>query len=308
LTVQALTFGLLAETSAQLEDLTDLVKRSGHDIALSIKASSGCLDKVRNVDAWVVRLDLQHDKSEHLMEILESFDVPVIYDDIESYNELGVIERVTRFSSKIQLCAGTSAPQGLSKPREIWVLAASTGGPEAVGRFLKHIPEHMDGVAFLYVQHINPEITRTLQKALLRNTCWAVLECERSQTMVEKCIYLVSPAHQIDLYETRVIAPIPDRWAGKYQPSADQVMAKVARRFGKNSGAIIFSGMGNDGSSSCHYMKGCGGLIWAQSPSSCAVDSMPVSALGTGAVSYLGSPEQLARQFAERRHPKAACM
>lgn len=307
--MKALKFGLLAETRAQLNDLGELVLSSGHEITLNMLARTGILDDlvpldVPTVDAWVVRLDLQHDNNLVLIERLESFDVPVIYDDIESYAELGLSERVHRFARKLQVCAGTgiALPKDVKRAEEVWVLVASTGGPEAVGRFLKTLPEDLAGVAFVYVQHINPEITGTLQKALVRNTTWPVLECERSHQLVEKCVYIVSPEHQVDVHAAGVIAPMADAWIGCYHPSADQVMAKVARSFGKRSGAIIFSGMGDDGANSCPYMKGSGGVIWAQSPLSCTVDSMPVCAIKTGMVTYQGSPENLARQFVYGRH------
>jgi len=301
--VQALKFGLLAETAAQLDDLVQLVNQTGHEVALALKASSGCLENVAEVEAWVARLDLQHEKSITLMEELEAFDVPVIYDDIESYSALGQAERVSRFASKIQLCTGTGAQSGeVAKADEVWVLAGSTGGPEAVGLFLKALPENITGVAFIYVQHINAEISATLQRALLLSTSWAVLSCDRAQPLLEKCIYIVSPSHQVDIHNTGVIAPVAETWVGLYQPSADQVIAKVARNFGKRSGVIVFSGMGDDGAQSCSYMRGSGGVVWAQSPDTCAVDSMPVSAIKTGAVTYQGPPETLARQFVHGRH------
>lgn len=309
MSVEALKFGLLAETTAQLNDLVALVEQSGHEVTVAVKAATGVLDDPPSVDAWVVRLDLQHDKSLVLVEKLESLDIPIIYDDIESYGALGASERVNRFAGKIQLCAGTGSQTTDSgeKAQEIWVLAASTGGPEAVTLFLKNLPGDINGVAFIYVQHINPEISETLVKALVRCTSWAVLRCERSRTLMEKSIYVVPPEHQVDIHNSGVIAPSAAPWAGAYQPSADQVMARVARNFGKRAGAIVFSGMGDDGTRSCKFMKGCGGVIWAQSPLTCTVDSMPVSAIKTGMVSYQGSPENLARQFVYGRHlPKTA--
>ncbi|SMF61086.1 chemosensory pili system protein ChpB (putative protein-glutamate methylesterase) [Alteromonadaceae bacterium Bs31] len=301
--VEALKFGLLAETAAQLNDLSELVSKSGHQVMYATQASKGALEQVPDLDAWAVRLDLQHDKSALLIDKLESFEVPVIYDDIEKYAELGQSERLKRFAAKIQLCVSGSASSidGYTKADEVWVLAASTGGPEAVCRFLKTLPE-VAGVAFLYVQHLSPQTSSTLHKALMRSTTYTVLACERSRPIMEKCIYVVPPENQIELHSTGVISPLADKWLGPYQPSIDQVMGKVARNFGKRCGAIIFSGMGDDGAGSCSYMRGSGGVVWAQSPLSCAVDAMPVEAIKSGNVSYQGSPENLARQFVYGRH------
>lgn len=303
MTVQALKFGLLAETAPQLQDLAQLVRQSGHDAAYSVKAAAAKNLLNIEVEAWLVCLDLSNDSSLSLLEQLESTNLPVIYDDLESHAIIGLSERVQRFTAKLQLCTGTTEPPpGAKKAKEIWVLAASTGGPEAVTRFLKTLPAKVESVALVYVQHINPEISATLQRALVRNTTWAVLNCNRSQTLMEKCVYVVPPDHQVDFSSTGVIAPLAERWAGRYSPSADQVIARVARNFGKSCGAIIFSGMGDDGSRSCEYMRGSGGTIWAQSPLTCTVDSMPVCAMKTGHVTYQGSPENLAHQFVYGRH------
>ncbi|TVZ37239.1 chemosensory pili system protein ChpB (putative protein-glutamate methylesterase) [Alteromonadaceae bacterium 2753L.S.0a.02] len=306
---EALQFGLLADSQAQLTDLAQLVEACGHRVAVSLQALSGALQvELPEVDAWVVRLNLQEDSALAFVERLESQDVPVIYDDIESYGKLGLNERVNRFSAKLQVCAGAGGKDEGRRAEEIWVLAASTGGPEAVATFFRHLPDELDGVAFIYVQHINPEISISLKKALLLNTRWQVVTCERSRVLRERSIYVVPPDNQVEIYDSGVIAPNSTAWLGAYRPSADQVMARVARKFAARSGAIVFSGMGDDGSKSCTYMRRLGGVIWAQLPDTCAVDSMPVSAIKTGMVSYQGSPERLAKQFVYGRHmpPKAA--
>lgn len=305
---ETLTFGVLADSQAQLNDLVSLVEATGHRVAIAKMASvRNLLAELPAVDAWVVRLNLQQDSALAIVEHLESSDCPVIYDDMECYGNLGGHDRAKRFATKLQLCTGVAKPEEGAKAQEVWVLAASTGGPEAVTRFLKALSPELEGVAFVYAQHINAEISLSLQKALLLSTQWSVVTCERSRVLREKSIYVVPPDNQVDIYDSGVIAPNSLAWLGPYRPSADQVMARLARYYGNRAGAIVFSGMGDDGSKSCSYMRRSGGMVWAQSPGTCAVDSMPVSAIATGEVSYQGSPENLARQFVYRRQipPKA---
>ncbi|KAB7628134.1 chemotaxis protein CheB, partial [Alkalilimnicola sp. S0819] len=83
-----------------------------------------------------------------------------------------------------------------------------------------------------------------------------------------------------------------------YAPSIDSVMEEVARRYGANGGAIIFSGMGDDGARGCQAVAGAGGLVWAQDSASCAIDSMPSCARNTGVVAHSAPPEALARDLA----------
>ena len=93
----------------------------------------------------------------------------------------------------------------------------------------------------------------------------------------EKTVYLISPLHQIELLEGGVLSPLPDPWGGRYRPSIDQVIAKVARVYRDRGGAIVFTGMGDDGANSCTMLHHRGGQVWIQSAASCAIDSMPVS-------------------------------
>ena len=90
-------------------------------------------------------------------------------------------------------------------------------------------------------------------------------------------------------------------WKGSYAPSIDQIAANAARIYRERCGLIIFTGMGDDGAASCRLIKQVGGKVWAQSPSDCTSDSMPVSALATGCVSLTGTPEYLARALVQTR-------
>jgi len=297
---QALKIGILADSSVQLGDLMLLVKSAGYQIVATIHATRDKLNhQLPTVEAWIVRLDMQNDLAMRFVEKLDGLDVPVIYDDYEDSVGSDKIERIKRFAGKINMCTaqGASSPLNQSRAREVWVLAASAGGPEAVIEFLKVLPDSMTNAAFLYVQHIDSAIAESLYKAIMRNTTWQVFNTDKSHFVSERCIYIVSPGHAIDINGSGLLNPIQEQWAGPFKPSIDQVMIKVAHVYGEKSGAIIFSGMGNDGAKGCQYMKHSGGQVWAQSPDSCMIDSMPASALKTGCVTVQGTPKELARQF-----------
>ncbi len=74
-------------------------------------------------------------------------------------------------------------------------------------------------------------------------------------------------------------------------------MANVGRRFGKKSIAIIFSGMGSDGSISGPQMVEAGGSVWAQDEKTCACPSQPDAMRATGCVSFSGNPFDLAHKL-----------
>ncbi len=305
--LQALKIGVLADSITQQTDLETLIQESGNELAASIRCSSTELAKLKasewpEVDAWVARLDLQTQLGQDFVELLENLNTPVIYDEPQYVENLGKQEQAKRFSSKINLLSGAGISSLMSgkRAKEVWVLAASTGGVEAVVEFLRNLPNKIHDVAFLYVQHIDAKISESLKKAVIQNTDWRVFSCEKSHQLYGGCVYIVSPTHQFEITSTGIISPVSEAWIGPFCPSVDQVMAKVARAYGKDSGAIIFSGMGDDGAKSCHFMKHNGGQIWVQSPDSCTVDSMPSSAQATGCVSFSAVASQLAINFNAR--------
>ena len=106
------------------------------------------------------------------------------------------------------------------------------------------------------------------------------------------------------LNKTGRIEFVDEQWQGYYKPSIDCVINEVISSFGTTSGVIIFSGMGADGVlASQQFAEKYQGLIWAQTPDTCVISSMPDSVREQNLVSYSGSPEALA--FKLSMHYKA---
>ncbi len=301
----SLNLGLIADTSIQLSNLRSIVTRANFPVVSALLVRVDNLDALPEVDMWVVRLDAGDERAKSLIERLDGLDVPVIYDEADSYSSLNIEERARRFSKKIaaaELLPHANASH-LQRARGVWVLAASAGGPEAVVSFIKSVPADLAGVAFVYVQHMDENMAPPLVKSLQRNTPWQVVYCSAPSVVYEKSIYVISPSYQVEFNDVGAVSPSKDKWPGPYRPSVDQMVAKIWRRYGKNSGVIVFSGMGDDGARTCRMIKNAGGQVWVQSPESCAVDSMPQEVLNTHCVSFTGTPEQLARQLAVYQKP-----
>ena len=99
----------------------------------------------------------------------------------------------------------------------------------------------------------------------------------------------MNPIGNIDL--------LPLQEHSKYTPSIDMVVSDVAHRYGKHAGTIIFSGMCDDGKLGAHHMLKAGGQVWVQSAESCVISSMPDNVRKHCEVTYIGNPEQLAKQL-----------
>ncbi len=298
--------GVIASSSLSLQYLQRLVRGAGHMVGASIDLNRLVMP-LPAVDVWVANLDLHDPVAEAVVDQLDSLGVPVIYDDdlllatprgasveMESGSQQ---KREKQLGSKLrQLVWESPADKPARRAEYVWVLGASTGGPEAVTQFLKGIPEDLARIAFIYVQHTETHAIDNLQRVVTRQTCWQVERVDAARVIREKTVYLISPAHQIEL-DGGVLSPTSDVWVGPFRPSIDQVIAKVARAYGGRGGAIIFSGMGDDGAKSSTLLHHRGGLVWTQAHATCTVDSMPSSVEKRGCVAFSAAPAELAQRF-----------
>ncbi|MEW5754874.1 MAG: chemotaxis protein CheB [Pseudomonadota bacterium] len=186
-----------------------------------------------------------------------------------------------------------------SRPRDnmqVWVLGASMGGPQAIKRFLAKMPGGLP-VCFILAQHIYSKDLPILASQLDRCSAYRVVPLKDGTVLEPGTLVLAPVDKQIKFSPHGIITLHPSIGSSYYHPSIDGVITCVAEHYRDRCGAIIFSGMGNDGIKGCEYLHARNGLVWAQSKQSCVISSMPESARETGTVSFSGNPEQLAAQL-----------
>lgn len=303
--VTGLRIGLLVDQPHKRQYLSLSVAEAGHSVIRVIVAGPdmGALLAQTDVDAWVVDMEAPADESphgsgQHLDALLESVTVPLIVSDSSEYRP-GTEEHnawLRRIMDKLRQLAGDINLQSVERAQDLWVLAASTGGPAAVKQFLSALPPNL-GVAFLYVQHIDTHYTSTLVK-MLNNDAYPVSLAKQGEVLQRNRLFIVTAQERVEVLENGTLVSSNVPWSGPYAPSVDQLVANVAWVYGSRAGLIVFTGMGDDGASAGRLLKQRGGKIWVQSPASCTSSSMPDTALATGCVSYNGTPEQLAQQLA----------
>lgn len=180
----------------------------------------------------------------------------------------------------------------------VWVLGSSLGGPQALKEFLSHLPDTLP-FGFVIAQHIGKPFVPLLAGQLDRVAELRVLTAEAGRTLRMREVVLVPVDKRFRLSAAGVVDLTDEPIRGPYKPCIDEVLEEVVRCYGKHTGAIIFSGMGEDGAIGAKAVNEAGGQVWAQEAESCVISSMPDATRRRSVVSYSGTPEQLATYLVE---------
>jgi chemosensory pili system protein ChpB (putative protein-glutamate methylesterase) len=304
-----LTIGIVSETLVQqhylkhsIEDIGCLL---GGGFLVSELGTEKALSKMAltSINAWIIDVDMERlgSDADVFQQWLYDLETPIIFSEGNTYNAAGAdfVSWTRQLKTKLLSLEGQYqlANTNQVKAKYIWVLAASTGGPDAVKKFLDVLPTNLD-VAFIYVQHIGEGHSQALSQSIVRDSDYACSVAVHGDVLTAGKVLVVPPEHQITLQPNgSVIAHPQKKWRGVYKPSIDHIVASVASNYGICSGVIFFTGMGNDGSVSCRLMSLHGGQSWTQSLSSCVATSMPEEVMNTGCSSKMDTPGNLARHL-----------
>ncbi len=299
--MSALRLGIVAYQRDQQQALKQVVETGGHQLANNILVAQLGTSPIEEADAWLVELKEDDEEDDALEQWLDNIDAPILF--CSPFNpapeEADAWRR--RLSDKINQLAGTIKLQQATEEvaTQVWVLAASTGGPNVVKEFLGELPPKLN-IGFIYVQHIDAGYDETLAHMLTRHSHYSAYRVEHGDYLRNNQVAIVPPNKATELLANGTFVVADQPWSAPYQPSVDSIAADVAYHYGERGGMIVFTGMGDDGAASTRIMHQKGGVIWAQAPASCTVDAMPAAAIETGCVEFKGNTFALAQQLARR--------
>jgi chemotaxis response regulator CheB len=178
-----------------------------------------------------------------------------------------------------------------------WLIGASLGGPAAVKRFLQGLPADINA-SFVIAQHIDENFLPVLADILTGSSHFDVVVANGSNDMSPGKVYLAPlKGKLIFLQDGSMLVDRSQKWSEPYSPCIDDVIESMSSIYKEKSGAIIFSGMGQDGLNGAKKMKEAGGAIWAQSVDTCANSSMPEAVINANIASVIAAPEVLAERL-----------
>lgn len=333
----AARIAVIADTSLQRHVLQQALAANGYQVVLN--SDPARLDEETladcETDLWLVDL-AQTDDSPLIDRLLERVSVPVLFGEghaperhSENYPRwerrlFGKLKRLVgdpaqgvgpsleallaeaQRPSRLDLPVGlASTPLVAGEPaRQVWLLAASLGGPAAVKAFLDALPGGLP-VGFVYAQHIDASFETSLPQAVGRHSQWHVNPARNGDPIRCGEVVVAPISHELGFAEDGAMQIAANGWPEPYSPSIDQMMLNLAQHFGAQCGVMAFSGMGSDGSAAAAYVRRQGGEIWTQRADSCACPSMPDTLREGGYSAFSGDPRELAANLVS--HLDAQC-
>jgi two-component system, chemotaxis family, CheB/CheR fusion protein len=189
--------------------------------------------------------------------------------------------------------AGRAAGSPASFP--IVGVGASAGGLEAFRRLLGALPSNT-GMAYVLVQHLDPNHESILAELLSEVTQMEVAEVKGDVRVQPNQVYVIPPSKGL-IFEDGLLKLVPRVPPGTAHMPIDSFFKTLADVHGRQGIGIVLSGMGSDGTLGLQAIEAADGIAFAQEPTSAQYDSMPRSAIQAGGIDFVLSPEDIASEL-----------
>lgn len=210
---------------------------------------------------------------------------------------------------------GEPQPEKLSQPQDrtlgdeeksflVVGLGASAGGLEAITDLLSALPA-TPGIAFVFIQHLDPHHKSSLTEILSRTAKMPVVEIIDALAIQPNHFY-VTPSNKdvAILHGILHLMSRPDM-PGRHLP-VDYFFRALAQDMGNRAVGVVLSGTGSDGTAGLREIRAEGGITVAQSPETSKYSGMPQSAVSTGEVDFVLPVKAIAHELVRlSNHPRA---
>ncbi|MDO8318548.1 chemotaxis protein CheB [Rhodoferax sp.] len=191
----------------------------------------------------------------------------------------------------------TMAAKSRSLDFPIVGIGASAGGLAAIEAFFSGMPPGVDpGMAFVLVQHLDPDHKSLLTELIQRRTRMQVSEVTDGMVVQANRVYIIPPNRDMAFLNGTLQLLEPAAPRGHRLP-IDFLFSSLALDQHQRAIGIVLSGTGSDGTQGVRAIKNEGGMVMVQTPGSSEFDGMPQSALATGLVDYELPPAEMAAQL-----------
>ena len=187
----------------------------------------------------------------------------------------------------------------VAKDFPVVCVGGSAGGLEAYTRLLRHLPADM-GVAIVIVNHLRT-VSTLLHELLPRHTAMPVELITEGLVLQPNHVFIIPAQRDLHVLNGEFrLKPIskPRGW-----PDVITVFLRsLTRHWNGKLIAVIVSGYDGDGAAALCEIKDVGGITIAQKPDTAGQPDMPGSAIASGCIDFVLSPEDIAQEIVRIAH------
>ena len=189
-----------------------------------------------------------------------------------------------------------------AKDFPIVCVGGSAGGLEAYTRLLKNLPADM-GVAIVIVNHLR-EVATLLHEILPRYTKMPVELITERLDIEPNHLFIIPEKRDLHVLEGEFrLKPISKPWG--WPDVITVFMRSLTENWNGKLIAVIVSGFDGDGAAALCGIKDVGGITIAQKPDTAGQPDMPESAIASGCIDFILSPENIAKEIVRISHEES---
>jgi two-component system chemotaxis response regulator CheB len=205
---------------------------------------------------------------------------------MNSINSKPAVAEPVRPTSSAFSSAVSGAPAKNSGRFPLIMIAASTGGPATLMKFVPSFPKDFPG-AVLLVQHMPASFTSQFSQQLAEISQIRVKEAEPGEIIAPGNLYLCPGSGHMRVSQTGRLTLDEGARINGYRPCADVTLETGADFAGSMGIGVVLTGMGNDGCRGVQAIKAVGGYVIAQDEATSVIFGMNAEAIKTGAVDQI---------------------
>jgi len=184
--------------------------------------------------------------------------------------------------------------QSIVKNFPIVCVGGSAGGLDAYIRLLRNLPADL-GVAIVIVNHLRTVAT-LLHEILPQYTQMPVKLITEKLDVKPNHVFIIPEKSDLHVLDKEFrLKPISKPWG--WPDVITVFMRSLTENWDGKLIAVIVSGYDGDGAEALCGIKNVGGITIAQKPETAAKPDMPKSAISSGCVDFVLSPEDIALEI-----------
>jgi chemotaxis response regulator CheB len=173
-------------------------------------------------------------------------------------------------------------------------VGGSAGGLDAYTRLLKNMPADM-GVAIVIVNHLRT-VSTLLHEILPRFTDMPVELITEKLNIEPNHVFIIPEKRDLHVLNDEFrLKPISKPWG--WPDVITVFLRSITEHWDGKLIAVIVSGYDGDGAEALCGIKEAGGITIAQKPDTAIQPDMPDSAIASGCIDYILSPEDIANEI-----------